>query len=266
MPNTKRPPDSRSRLATALAVTIGSRCATRQIPVPTTSRSVTAAAIARATNGSRVRLYSSASSASPVGGGVRRLVGMWVCSGTYSEYKPRASISRASSTGPTVWSVMNIVTPKCNFNPPFRRGLTSGIYARRCAPGVVGDVCHSERREVVPGRTRQGGEVFPARKTERRELTLHLVTHLRMHEFPQLLRVLALQLVPSVDRGRDPVRGKLTLGDKVLLELGGDRPELLLHLGANRLPQLFDAVPATAADQLVDRGRDLLGCLPSLFD
>ena len=43
--------------------------------------SVTAAAAASATNGSRVRLYSSGSSASPVGGGVRRLTGMCVCSG-----------------------------------------------------------------------------------------------------------------------------------------------------------------------------------------
>ena len=74
------PPESRCRartgrpragrgVATALAVTIGSRCATRQMPVPTTSRSVAAAAIASATNGSSVRLYSSRSSASPVGGG-----------------------------------------------------------------------------------------------------------------------------------------------------------------------------------------------------
>ena len=94
-----------------MAVTIGSRCATRQMPVPTTSRSVAAAAIASATNGSSVRLYSSRSSASPVGGGVSRLVGMCVCSGTYSECSPRSSTARASSTGPIVWSVMNIVTP-----------------------------------------------------------------------------------------------------------------------------------------------------------
>ena len=41
---------------------------------------VTAAAAARATNGSSDRLYSSANG-SPAGAGVRRLVGMWVCSG-----------------------------------------------------------------------------------------------------------------------------------------------------------------------------------------
>ena len=48
---------------------------------PEQTRSVTAAAVASATNGSSVRLYSSASSASPVGAGVMRLVGMCVCSG-----------------------------------------------------------------------------------------------------------------------------------------------------------------------------------------
>ncbi len=52
------------------------------------------------------------------GGGVRRLVGMWVCSGTYSECRPRASTSRASSTGPMVWSVMNIVTPNFTSSHP----------------------------------------------------------------------------------------------------------------------------------------------------
>ena len=65
----------------ALAVTIGSRWASTQMPVPSRIRSVTAAAAASVTSGSSVRLYSSASSASPVGGGVRRLMGMWVCSG-----------------------------------------------------------------------------------------------------------------------------------------------------------------------------------------
>ena len=68
-------------MATALAVTIGSRWAGSAMPVPSRMRSVTALAAASATNGSSVRLYSSGSSAAPVGGGVRRLTGMWVCSG-----------------------------------------------------------------------------------------------------------------------------------------------------------------------------------------
>ena len=55
IPNTKRPSDTRSSEATDLAVTMGSRWATRAIPVPTRRRSVTAAAAVRATNGSRAR-------------------------------------------------------------------------------------------------------------------------------------------------------------------------------------------------------------------
>ena len=52
MPNRKRPPETWSRLATALAVWIGSRWTTRQIPVATLSRVVAAAAAASVTNGS----------------------------------------------------------------------------------------------------------------------------------------------------------------------------------------------------------------------
>ena len=51
-PNRNRPPDNRSTEATSLAVTIGSRSITRQMPVPISSRSVAAAAAVHATNGS----------------------------------------------------------------------------------------------------------------------------------------------------------------------------------------------------------------------
>ena len=54
MPNSKRPFEIRSRLATALAVTIGSCSVSRQMPVPRRSLVVTAAAAARLTNGSSV--------------------------------------------------------------------------------------------------------------------------------------------------------------------------------------------------------------------
>ena len=57
------------------------------------------------------RRYSSASWSSPVGGGVRRLAGMWVCSGSHSDANPRASASTASSAGPIVWSVAKIASP-----------------------------------------------------------------------------------------------------------------------------------------------------------
>ena len=79
--------------------------------MPSRSVVVADAAAARATSGSRQRRYSSASSALPVGGGVRRLTGMWVCSGSHSDCSPRASAARASSTMSMLTSVANIVIP-----------------------------------------------------------------------------------------------------------------------------------------------------------
>src|SRR5712671_3633661 len=55
-PEDEAAPDSRSRLATHLAVTMGSRCAMRQMPVPITSLRVAAAAKDSATKGSWVCL------------------------------------------------------------------------------------------------------------------------------------------------------------------------------------------------------------------
>src|SRR5271166_1633697 len=43
---------------------------------------------------------------------------MWVCSGTNNDSKPRASTSRASSAGPTVSSVTNMLTPKSTSPSP----------------------------------------------------------------------------------------------------------------------------------------------------
>ena len=54
MPNTKRPPDSWSSEAIALAVTSGSCCGTSRMPVPIVSVFVAAAAKDSATNGSWV--------------------------------------------------------------------------------------------------------------------------------------------------------------------------------------------------------------------
>lgn len=69
-------------MATALAVTIGSRCAGGRMPVPSVIRSVVTAAAASETSGSSVRAYSSGRLPAPVGGAVSRATGMWVCSGT----------------------------------------------------------------------------------------------------------------------------------------------------------------------------------------
>jgi hypothetical protein len=53
-PKRKRPFETRSIEATCLAVWMGSRCTTRQMPVASRIFRVTAAAAVSATNGSRV--------------------------------------------------------------------------------------------------------------------------------------------------------------------------------------------------------------------
>ena len=55
-PKRNRPPERTSIDATSLAVMIGSRSITRQMPVPISNRSVAMAAAVNATNGSYVRL------------------------------------------------------------------------------------------------------------------------------------------------------------------------------------------------------------------
>ena len=97
-PNRNRPPERWSTDAASLAVMMGSRSTTRQMPVPTLSSVVTMAAAVQATNGSSVWLYSGGSSP-PAGYGVSRLTGMWVCSGNSSESKPACSTSGATSCG-----------------------------------------------------------------------------------------------------------------------------------------------------------------------
>ena len=67
-------------VATSLAVMIGSRSITRQMPVPRRIFLVTAAAIASAMNRSLVCQYSFGSSLPP-GHGLLRETGMCVCSG-----------------------------------------------------------------------------------------------------------------------------------------------------------------------------------------
>ena len=61
------------------------------------------------------------------GGGVRRLTGMCVCSGSQSDCSPRASASRASSTTSMLTSVANIVIP-------YRMGVDSNCFCVRSPP------------------------------------------------------------------------------------------------------------------------------------
>ncbi len=138
-PNRNRPFDKASRLATSLAVSMGSRCATRQMPVANLSVVVTAAHAPNATNGSNVRQQNSGSGGAPSRPphGVARRVGMWECSANQSDSKPRVSTSRASSMAPIVWSVGKISTPMCmavdrtrvlvpSVGPKGRKSLGSG--------------------------------------------------------------------------------------------------------------------------------------------
>jgi hypothetical protein len=79
-PNSKRPPERWSTLATSLAVWIGSRSTTRQIPLPIRSLEVAVAAAVSATKRSYVCAYLRGRSPPP-GYGLARLAGMCECSG-----------------------------------------------------------------------------------------------------------------------------------------------------------------------------------------
>ena len=109
-PNSKRPPDRKSSEATSLAVVIGSRSTTRQMPVPSRSFVVACATVASATNGSCVCQYFSGSSP-PRGFGVSRATGMCVCSAKSSVSKPASSAARPSSAGAIEKSVGKVIRP-----------------------------------------------------------------------------------------------------------------------------------------------------------
>ena len=82
-PIVTRPPERWSRVAIALASVIGSDSTGSATAVESRIREVTAAHVARETQGSSVRRYrSSGSSSPPVGCAASRRTGMWVCSGT----------------------------------------------------------------------------------------------------------------------------------------------------------------------------------------
>src|ERR1700692_1834011 len=80
------------------------------MPVPSSSVLVTAAAAPSTTNGSLTSQYFFGRSP-PLGKGDLRVNGMWECSGTQSESKPRSSSARASSVGDIEWCVKNMAPP-----------------------------------------------------------------------------------------------------------------------------------------------------------
>ena len=79
----------------------------------------------------------------PPGHGVRRLVGMWVCSVTHSDSKPRASSSAASRSGRIERSVGKISAPMC-IGGTVRRTAVAGPDAKRPA-----DDCRERARRDV---------------------------------------------------------------------------------------------------------------------
>ena len=106
-------------------------------------RSVTAAAIDSATNGSSVRLYSSRNSASPVGGGVLR---------DYRDVRVLGEVERVETAflhcacelhRPDRESVMNSVTPKCTARRYSGKNLPGsnpeGVGSSPSRPGEVAE-------------------------------------------------------------------------------------------------------------------------------
>src|SRR5579859_6627134 len=107
-PNTNRPPLSWSRVAIALASTMGSCSAARLTAVPI-SRSVVAATAARVMYGSGMCLHQSGMS--PRGERLLDATGIWVCSHTNIDANPRSAANRATSPTGMVLSVMCGCTP-----------------------------------------------------------------------------------------------------------------------------------------------------------
>ena len=104
-------PIARSRVATSLAVTIGSRCATRQMPVPTRdARSWPRPSTARRTDRACACTHRAARRhPSAAASGARS--GCACARGCTASTTPAPRPHAPSSTGPIVRSVMNIVTP-----------------------------------------------------------------------------------------------------------------------------------------------------------
>ena len=71
---------------------------------------------------------------------MRRLVGMWVCSGIQTESKPRSSAARARSTTGIDWSVAKMVTPKRMVVPPVDRRPWAPVDRRACTDSLCPDL------------------------------------------------------------------------------------------------------------------------------
>ena len=110
---------------------------------------VTAAAAVSATNGSSVRRYSSGRSGPP-GHGVRRLAGMWVCSVTHSDSKPRSSSRVARRSGRIDRSVGKIRMPSST-TAVWPLAARRPGHTLRCRDVADATTCRSVCRRHVSG-------------------------------------------------------------------------------------------------------------------
>src|SRR5438552_3263323 len=184
----------------------------KQIPVPTRSVFVAAAAAVSATKGSRVCLYCSGSCWPPANG-LRRLVGMCVCSGTHSDSKLRASASRASSSMRIAYSVAKMQTPMCMRDPPgsagrggARRGWAGheGKVRVRGEPAAAGA---RERTAVGEGAARVPGGGDPAAIARDRAARVVDVDREVADDRPHAVPLLLLDHVEALDEGHDGAEG-----------------------------------------------------------
>ena len=123
MPNTNRPPDTRSRVATSLASRMGLRSGTRQMPVPRRTDLVADAAAARNTSGSMIWLilpsaYTLGAPDAAPAAPTLKSAGTTPCSGAHSEPNPSSSILRASPTMSKSCCVISRQMPTLVMNPP----------------------------------------------------------------------------------------------------------------------------------------------------
>src|SRR5690606_10160544 len=165
-PSSTRPPDSESRSVTTLAVYTGLRCGTRQMPVPSRTRSVTPARNVSALSGS------SMPASGPVGNRPSGAYGYddayssnsTTCSGSQIDSKPRSSASRPTARTRSgeafpLPSGTNNPTSTCPPRSPVLAGATSlRIAAEATGTATVQD--HARASNLATGR---GGPLRPRR-------------------------------------------------------------------------------------------------------
>ncbi len=118
--------------------------------MPSRIVSVTAAAAARLVNGSAMYLKYSGISPPP-GKGVARLAGMWVCSVTHIDSRPRASTSFARTSGMIMPSTLWLTIPSFIPPPPQPFELRGRRFAPRARARPIPRIARAnERPRLAP--------------------------------------------------------------------------------------------------------------------